>query len=223
MEADDIRGLGFSQPICVAPNGVTLPSDQQLQIAREFWLDRVPEVSSQKVALFYSRLHSKKRVIELIDLWRKVAPSDWILLIVGIPDQFSVKQLEDQVLREGGKNRILVFDGTYRPPPYAVANLFLLPSHSENFGLVVAEAMAAGVPVLTTTTTPWVEANTRDAGWCVDYADFDSTMKVALNESPSVLARRGVIGQKWVNEEFTWDVVAERLQNFYRELHRIQT
>ncbi len=221
MEADDIRNLGFRQPICVAPNGVTLPTDPQLQIAREFWLNRVPEIKEHKVGLFYSRLHSKKRVVELMDLWRKLAPPDWLLLVVGIPDQFSVAQLKAQVLREGSQHRIKIFDGTYQPPPYAVADLFLLPSHSENFGLVIAEAMAAGVPVLTTTTTPWTELNARDAGWCVEYGEFDHVMKAALEESPAVLSRRGALGQRWMKESFTWEVVAETLHNFYRELHRI--
>src|SRR2546430_12699827 len=49
---------------------------------------------------------------------------------------------------------VQAFDGTGVPPPYAVASLFLLPSHSENFGLVIAEAMAHGVPPLVTDTTP---------------------------------------------------------------------
>lgn len=220
LEAEDIRRLGFKQPICVTPNGVNLPSEQQLQIAREFWLDRVPELKNHRVGLFYSRLHSKKRVIELIDLWRKTAPPDWILLIVGIPDQFTVKQLESHVLREVGRSKIYVYDGTYQPPPYSVSNLFLLPSHSENFGLSVAEALAAGVPVLTTTATPWAEINERDAGWCVDYGDYDQTMATALNESSSLLSRRGALGRKWVQDAFTWNVVAERMHDFYQELLR---
>ncbi len=221
-EADSIRDLGFKQPICVAPNGVEIPSDQQLQIAREFWWERVPQLRERKVGLFYSRLHSKKRVIELIDLWRKLAPKDWLLLLVGIPDQFTIEQLRAQLLREGANNSIFVFDGTYQPPPYAVANLFILPSHSENFGLVVAESLAAGVPVITTDTTPWQGLDERDAGWCVNYADFDASLSHALVEATSVLSRRGALGKAWVKADFTWDVVAQKLSGFYRELHRTE-
>jgi glycosyltransferase involved in cell wall biosynthesis len=220
QEADDIRRLGFRQPICVSPNGVEVPTDQQLQIAREFWLDRVPELKDYQVALFYSRLHSKKRIVELLDLWRAQAPDGWMLLVVGIPDQFSVEQLEDQILREGGKQPIRVLDGTYQPPPYSVADLLLLPSHSENFGLVIAEALVAGTPVLTTDTTPWAELNERNAGWCVPYADYDRLLQAALAESSATLSRRGALGRKWVKAEFAWEVVAERLSGFYRELHR---
>lgn len=219
-EAADIRNLGFRQPICVAPNGVELPSDPQLQLAREFWHDRAPALRERKVALFYSRLHSKKRIVELIDLWRALAPKDWLLLVVGIPDQFSVRQLEEQILREGAKDQILVFDGTYQPPPYAVAELCILPSHSENFGLVVAEALAAEVPVLTTDATPWAELNTRGVGWCVNYAQFDDALREALAEPPAQLRQRGEAGREWVKHDFTWPVIAARLAEFYRELHR---
>lgn len=218
QEADDIRGLGFDQPICIAPNGVEVPSDQQLQIAREFWQERAPEIRNRKVALFYSRLHSKKRVVELLDLWRTCATDDWLLLVVGIPDQFTVAQLKEQILLEGSKNSILVFDGTYQPPPYAVADLFVLPSHSENFGLVVAEALASGVPVLTTDTTPWLELNERDAGWCVSYGEFDKTLAAAIQEPSTVLQRRGGLGREWVKRDFTWASVAERINDFYRQL-----
>jgi glycosyltransferase involved in cell wall biosynthesis len=219
-EADDIRRLGFSQPICIAPNGVKIPSEQQLQIAQEFWLQREPRLKDRKVALFYSRLHNKKRIIELIDLWRTQTAPDWVLLIVGIPDQFSIRQLEQQITREGLQSRVFVFDGTVQPPPYAVANLFLLPSHSENFGLVIAEAMASSVPVLTTSATPWEGLNERNAGWCVDYAIYDSALQEALAEPTSVLKRRGGLGRKWVKAQFTWETVAATVSDFYAQLGR---
>jgi len=220
QEADEIRGLGFPQPICVAPNGVEVPSDQQLQIAREFWLQRAPELQNRRVALFYSRLHSKKRIVELLDLWRKCATDDWLLLVVGIPDQFTVEQLNARVLLEGIKDSVMIFDGTYQPPPYAVADLFLLPSHSENFGLVVAEALASGVPVVTTDTTPWQDINSRDAGWCVNYRDFDRTMGEAMQEAPALLQRRGGLGREWVKREFTWATVAQTVSDFYQTLRK---
>lgn len=219
-EADDIRRLGITQPVCIAPNGVDIPTDQQLQVAREYWEERIPSIKSRRVALFYSRLHSKKRIVELLDLWRKVDAPDWVLLIVGIPDQFSVAQLEAQALREGIQHRVMIFDGTYVPPPYAVSELLLLPSHSENFGLVVAEAMASGVPVLTTDATPWMELNHRNIGWCVNYGAFDDTLRQALRLSPNELSIRGQLGLQWVQECFTWDSVARNLAEFYRELHR---
>ena len=214
-EADEIRALGFRQPICVAPNGVDLPNEAQLQLAREHWQPRVPDSVHRPIALFHSRLHSKKRVIELIDLWLTTAPRDWRLLIVGLEDEFQVDDVADYVRRARGTDRISVFDGLYRPPPYAIASLFLLPSHSENFGLVVAEAMASGVPVLVTDTTPWSALRAHGAGWWVPWDQFGPALRSACAEDAETLRARGQAGRRWVSRAFVWDEYARRLLDFY--------
>lgn len=163
-ESDDIRGLGFTQPVCVAPNGVVPPASDEQAAEVRHWHTALPMIAGRRVALFYSRYHSKKRVLELIDLWLSVPRGDWLLLLVGIPEEYSVAQLEARILRAGGAGRVLARDGADAPPPYAVASLFLLPSHSENFGLVVAESLVRGVPVLATNTTPWKNIDRIGAG-----------------------------------------------------------
>ena len=166
-EADDIRRRGFAQPVCVAPNGVEVPSAEELTRAHEVWTQLCPAVAVRPVAVFYSRFHRKKRLLELIDLWIDVAPKEWLLLVAGIPQEYTVESLTAYVQRHSTREQIAVFDGSDRPPPYGVASLFLLPSHSENFGMVVAEAMAWGVPVLVTDSTPWAELSEQNAGWCI--------------------------------------------------------
>lgn len=217
-EADEIRNLGFQQPICVAPNGVDVPNADQLAIAREHWLEAVPEARDHRVALFYSRFHSKKRITELIDLWVARAPAGWLLLLIGIPDEYSIAEIEHYVLCALGKGRIRVFDGTYRPPPYALASLFLLPSHSENFGLSVAEALAAGVPALVTDTTPWQALNANGAGWCVPWSVYREALDGALEESDDVRTQRGATGREWVQQTFSWQQSARQLVEFYDTL-----
>jgi glycosyltransferase involved in cell wall biosynthesis len=214
-EADEIRARGFRQPICVAPNGVELPSDEQRRIAREHWSDRIPSAATRPLALFHSRLHSKKRIIELIDLWLSHAPVDWQLLVIGLPDEFSVLDLEQYVLRSRGQGRVLVFDGQFQPPPYAIASLFILPSHSENFGLAIAEALAAGVPALVTDTTPWSGLNEHGAGWWVPWTEFGPTLRAALTEDLRSLQARGEAGRRWMGRSFVWDEYARRLLDFY--------
>lgn len=217
-EADEIRSLGFRQPICVAPNGVDVPNETQLAIAREHWLEAVPEARSRPVALFYSRFHSKKRLTELIDLWVREAPKEWLLLVIGIPDEYTVAEVNHYVLCALGKGQIRVFDGTYRPPPYALASLFLLPSHSENFGLSIAEALAAGVPALVTDTTPWEELNRNGAGWCVPWPAYRDALADALREDEAVRRQRGRVGRDWVQHAFSWDQSAQQLMSFYPTL-----
>ena len=217
-EAAEIRALGFKQPICVAPNGVAIPSTEQMERAAEHWHAACPEAGERPVALFYSRFHRKKRVIELIDVWLEHGPRDWLLLLVGIPQDYTPGMLEEYAMRTGGPGRIRAFTGANRPPPYAAASLFLLPSHNENFGLVVAEALAHGVPALVTDTMPWRALNTNGGGWCVPWARYPETLRAAVAEAPERLKARGATGRAWVGREYAWDKPARALAEFYQGL-----
>ena len=217
-EAAEIRALGYAQPVCVAPNGVDAPDVAATARAAAHWTSACPAVAPRPGALFYSRFHQKKRVLELVDLWLEHGPRDWLLLLVGIPQNYTAAQLEDYVMRQSGAGRVQAFDGTGRPTPYAVASLFVLPSHNENFGLVVAEAMAHGVPALVTDTTPWRGLNLNDRGWCVPWSDFPAALRTATAEAPRALRERGARAREWVMREFSWDKSARDLAAFYARL-----
>jgi glycosyltransferase involved in cell wall biosynthesis len=219
-EAEDIRRLGFTRPICVAPNGVVVPSEADLARAHAHWRSLIPAVTRKRVALFYSRFHEKKRVLELIERWLARVPADWLLVLVGIPESYSVAELRSHIERRGGTEHVMVFDGTNQPPPYAVASLFVLPSHSENFGLSIAEALAAGVPTVVTDATPWKALAAREAGWCVSWEAYPATLHAACAEPASALRARGERGRAWMREAFSWEASAGRLVAFYQ---RIQT
>ncbi|HEY1111342.1 MAG TPA: glycosyltransferase [Opitutaceae bacterium] len=217
-EAGEIRALGFRQPICVAPNGIEAPSPQGVAAARAHWLTACPEAAGRRTALFYSRFHAKKRVLELIDLWLAQAPAEWLLLLVGIPEMYPVAELEALVERKSGRGRIRVFDGSGAPPPYPVAEYFLLPTFNENFGLVIAEALAHGVPALVTDTTPWRAMEAVGAGWCVPWETFGATVQRACALSPEELRARGATGRAWVLANYSWAASARVLGEFYSTL-----
>ena len=217
-EAEDIRGLGFKQPVCVAPNGVKLPDADRLIATRAAWRERCPIIGDRPVALFYSRFHRKKRLRELFHLWLAAPRDNWFLLIVGVPEEYSVAEIQEWIFAANAEDRVAVFDGSSMPAPYAVASLLLLPSHSENFGLVIAEAMAAGVPVLVTDTTPWTGLNTDNRGWCLPWSEFHRTLITAMGEGPARLAERGQRARAWVLAEFSWEKSAQQLLDFYRQL-----
>jgi glycosyltransferase involved in cell wall biosynthesis len=217
-EEGALRSLGFKQPICVAPNGVSSLSDQETSDSLAYWRNMLGPLSDRPVALFYSRFHRKKRLIELIDIWSESGPEDWLLLIVGIPEEYNSQMIGDYVLRVGCKGRILAFNGTYRPSPYPVASLFLLPSHGENFGLSIAESMANGVPVVVTDSTPWSEINGNGAGWCVPWSKFPAAVKSAIAEGTEGLRLRGEIAREWVLGNYSWDASAKTLVEFYSSI-----
>ncbi|MEY2880152.1 MAG: hypothetical protein RLZZ15_2532 [Verrucomicrobiota bacterium] len=216
-EEAEVRALGFTQPVCVAPNGVDRPADAEIAAARAHWRAACPAVAERPVALFYSRFHVKKRVLELIDLWLERAPHDWLLLLVGIPQDYTAEELETYAMRNSAGGRVRAFSGEGHPAPYAIASLFVLPSHTENFGLVIAEAMAHGVPALVTDTTPWRELN-RGRGWCVPWARYAEALVEATAQGPAALHALGAGAQEWVLREYAWENSALALAEFYRRL-----
>ena len=217
-ERDDIRALGFTQPVCVSPNGVPLPADGELAAARTAWHELCPAARTRPVALFYSRFHRKKRLRELIDLWLSAPRGDWLLLIAGVAEDYTAAELAASIAAAGAAGRVAVFDGAGRPPPYAVASLFVLPSHSENFGLVIAEALAAGVPALVTDTTPWSGLAANGCGWCPAWENYGAALATALATPSAELAAMGRRGRDWAAREFSWARAAGLLVEFYRHL-----
>ncbi len=219
-EADDIRALGFKQPVCVSPNGVALPGARDLAAARAVWHEICPATKTRPVALFYSRFHRKKRLRELMALWLSAPRGDWLLLIVGVAEDYTAAELTAEVAAAGAAGRIVVVDGAGRPHPYAVASLFVLPSHSENFGLVIAEALAAGVSALVTDTTPWSGLASHGCGWCGPWESYGANLATALSTPPEELVAMGRRGREWAARDFSWARAAGLLNEFYRHLPR---
>ena len=148
-ESKIIRSQGFPQPIWVIPNGIDVPEVLPL---------KVPSNDGRKTALFLSRLHPGKGLLDLVQAWARVRPKDWRMRIVG-PDvcghkaevQAAINRLELQKDFEF----IGELDDEAKWQEYVNADLFVHPSHSENFGISIAEALAAGLPVITTKEAPW--------------------------------------------------------------------
>ena len=156
------------------------------------WIETVSAIGStnQYSATFVGRLHPKKGVDALIDAWRLVQDRfpEWRLVIAGDDvDHWGASGYMDALRRRvetTGAARVS-FAGELRGPAkwdaYANAALCVLPSYSESFGMTVAEALAAGTPVVTTRATPgrrgrvwmaaafsWLEVGRRMArtyGW----------------------------------------------------------
>lgn len=222
-EAEDIRRLGYTQPICIAPNGVPIPASAELEQQRTVWQQICPALAGRRVALFYSRFHRKKRLRELFDLWVSAPRGEWLLLIVGVPEDYQAAEISQWIAAAGAQESVVAFDGAGRPPPYGAAELFLLPSHSENFGLVIAEALAAGLPTLVTNTTPWRVLDEHAAGWCVPWEDYPATLAKTLSLAPESLRLMGRAGRKLAERDYSWSGAAGRLHDFYRQLLHVRS
>ena len=145
-EAQELRAQNFlTAPIVVIPNGVTFPDGSPVLSQGPF------KGLPQRYALFLSRISWKKGLDRLLQAWTQVP--ELPLVIAGNDEEGYQHKLEAMARRLGISERVL-FVGPARDEDkwalYAQAEVFLLPSYSENFGIVVAEAMAMGCPVIVT-------------------------------------------------------------------------
>lgn len=137
---ESVVGYGTSAP----------PADVEYQIQAFF--DRFPQLRGQRIFLYLSRIHPKKGVDLLIEAFAAVASSDPRLrLVIAGPDQLGWQAvLQQKALMLGIAHRITwpgMLSGELKWGAFRSAELFCLPSHQENFGVVVAEALACGLPV----------------------------------------------------------------------------
>lgn len=219
-EAEQFRKLGFKNPIIVSPNGVNVPKN----FSR---VERVERAEKRRV-LFVSRMHPKKGVLELVEAWAKLSSAssvcsvvkDWICELVYTVNGDFEQEYEAKVkarVKELGLEDQFIFTGALNDEEkwkvYARADLFVLPTHSENFGIVVAEALWAGVPVITTKGTPWRELEENKCGWWIDIG-VEPLMK-ALSEAMALdiatYREMGANGRRLVEEKFTWNAVVKNM------------
>lgn len=198
-EAESIRALGFEQPIAVIPNGIDVPEPA--------WQPR--PASSPRTALFMSRLHPKKGLLDLVAAWSQAKLPGWRLVVAG-PDEGGHRAVVEAAVARAGLAPSVLFtgavEGAAKRDLLRSADLFLLPSRSENFGLVVGEALAHGVPAITTTGTPWEMLREENCGWHI--ATGVEPLAAALREAGSLsdTQRRemGLRGRAAVERHFSW-------------------
>ena len=120
----------------------------------------------------------------------------------------------------GIENRVLFVGPVYgrqKENLLAAAELFVLPSFSENFGIVIPEALASGVPVITTKGTPWDDMVRCNCGWWIDLGvePLVAALRQGLEMSDTERREMGMRGRRLVEEEYTWPSVARQMLAVY--------
>ena len=184
--------LGITPPIAIIPNGIDV-SEYQCRAMGD-------KGAIKKQIVFLSRIHEKKGIEFLIDAWEKLQSKypDWNVVIAGNGEADYIEQLKQKIASKGLQKCVEIVPpvfGYEKHKLYCESSLFVLPTYSENFGMVVAEAMSCGVPVITTNGTPWQELNEHQLGWCIDLS-LDNLIKTIAEAIDLGTDRLFEIGQK---------------------------
>ena len=220
-EVKDMRRLGLQNELIVQPLGVNFRwSEDELH--------KIKNGMKEKRILFLSRLHPKKGIDNLIKAWAKIkrevgqgAVDGWKIEIVG-EDSFPGygAELKRQCVAMGVEDDFVFRGAVYgdeRELAYARARLFVLPSHSENFGSVVVEALANGTPVITTTGTPWQSLQVNRCGWWIDVGvePLACVLKEAMSLDDAMLRAMGARGREWMRRDFDWVAIGAKMKVTY--------
>lgn len=211
-ELADIRRHGLRGPVAVLPNGVDIPHLDPT--------DDAPRARPLRL-LFMGRIHAVKGIDALVRAWAQVAAEfpNWEVVVTG-PDGGALAGLQ-ALAAELGVTRLAFSGPAYgaaKSEQYRTADLFVLPSHSENFGLVVAEALAHGIPAIVTHGAPWSGLAEHDCGWWIPHGvdPLVACLRGALALPPPELRRRGLRGRAWMERDYGWESIGARMSETYR-------
>ena len=208
-EVQDIRRRGFRQPIALIPNGIEIPTTV------------APKGQNPRRLLYAGRLHPKKGLENLLKAWHAIAPQfpEWELRLVG-PDN---EGYETRLRRWADENRLprLCFAGprygAELSAEYQRADLYVLPTFSENFGLTVAEALAHGTPAIVTKGAPWSGLERERCGWWIEIGvePLVGALREAMALSAEALTEMGMRGRGWMARDFGWEEIGRRMVRTY--------
>ena len=209
MEKDSIRRLKFDNNITIIPNGIDLGESV---IEKEYY--------GTKKMVFLSRIHPKKGIEILLEAWRNCDTKGWTLEIAGNGDENYISGLVESAQ---DLENVHFVGALYEDEKWNFlrsADVMVLPTHSENFGIVVAEALAVGVPVITTTGTPWEDLENHKCGWWIDLSveNVQSTLVEVFNTSTDKLHRMGFNGKKLVKEKYDIKAIGKTMIELYNNI-----
>lgn len=227
-EKENLLRLGWNKNVMVIGNCVQV---DQIPM-KESW-------NKKKSILFLSRVHVKKGINFLIEAVAELKEElkDYTVNIAGPGEESYFKELIDQathlglnVIREGNVlnsndssptiNFVGPVFGDAKFQLYRDADLYVLPTHSENFGIVVTEALASGTPVITTKGAPWQELETCNCGWWTEIGaqPLIRALKQFLQCSEEELDEMGHNGRKLVEERYSSEAIATEFLKLYQTL-----
>jgi glycosyltransferase involved in cell wall biosynthesis len=178
------------------------------------------------VVLSLGRIHPIKGLVRLLYAWSKVEAGSpgWWLKIVGPSEAGHGDELR-ALATALGLTRISIEGPIYgdaKTTAYRDADVFVLPTLNENFGLAVAEALATGSPVISTKGAPWSGLEIEGCGWWIDHGvePLVAALAHAMALPRAALKAMGNKGREWMARDFSWDRIASDMLDVYLWLAR---
>lgn len=215
-EVADVRRLGLKNRCFVVPLGVNLPTID-VMACKSKNPDRI------RTILFVSRVQKKKGVINLVEAWARVKTAGWQVIIAGPNQEGHADEVMKRAKELGVEDTVKYVGPVYgedKDRLYASADLFALPTYSENFGIVVIDSLAGATPVITTKGAPWKILADRGCGWWIDIGvdPLVAALREAMSLSDEELGEMGRKGRALVEEKYTWDAISRTLVEEYSKL-----
>jgi len=212
QELEHIRQLGFTNPVAVIPNSIDIkiPGKQAK-----------PENQKKRVG-YIGRFDPIKNIENLIKAWSETGKYEpgWELVLMGDGETSYKASLVRLVEKLDIKNIVFTgfLNGEEKETALQSLNYLVLPSKSENFGMVVPEALIREIPVIASKGTPWEELNTYNAGWWIDIGvqPLVETLHETLNLSEEQRQQMGQNGRKLVEEKYSIEAVAAQMIQLYK-------
>ena len=212
QEYSEFRDFGLTNPVAIIPNGIDIPEPEPRQ----------REHGKALIALSLGRIHPKKGLDRLVRAWAKIELErpEWQLRIVG-----PAELRHDEELRALSKSlglRQVSFEGPLygkdKLAAFREADLFVLSTLSENFAITVAEALAAGVPVIATKGAPWAGLKPERCGWWIDHGvePMAAALRTATGLSLRERQAMGARGREWMARDYSWKRIASDMLDVYR-------
>ncbi|XAM00174.1 glycosyltransferase [Phycisphaeraceae bacterium D3-23] len=220
-ELSQARALGCRG--VVAPNGIDTASFADLP-SRGGFRGRHPQLDGARILLFVGRMHPVKGLDLLITAFARARPANTALVLVGSGEAAYVDRLKRLATKSGMSSHILftgMLHSEEKLQAYIDADLFVLPSHHENFGLVVVESLACGTPVLLSDQVAICrEIESAGVGHVVSLGDPKDLRDAIVHSANAAPADDGLRSRcrGFVAGRFSWDTIANDWCQTYQEI-----
>lgn len=210
-EREWVEACGFKNRIENVPLGTNL--SEMVPLRRH----------EAKTLLFVGRVNPVKGLENLIRAWQVVQSEEWKLRIVGT-DVANYSGTLISLVRSLALETSIEFPGPKYDDAldeeYRNADALILPSFTENFGGVVVDALAWGLPVITSKGTPWREVEAIRCGWWVenDSESLAKALRALISLSDVERVEMGARGRELVRSKYSWNAVAVRMKTVYESL-----